>query len=494
MPPMFRSGIAALLLAFSLAAQAEDQLPRSVQQALDAAGLPHGAFAAVALPLAHAAPPWRVQAQRPMQPGSTMKLLTSIVALDQLGPNHRGFTELASAAPIEGGTLQGELVLRGGADVELGLPQLWALMVELRHAGVRHIAGDLLVDRTRYRPARFDRGLPPFDEAPEFRYNVIPDALHLVESLLPLELRATANGVAAAAVPPIEGITFDTSGMALVGGRCNDWDDHWKPATAQATPERTRITLNGAFPRGCTVRTALQLIDRQDLVERAFRSLWLAQGGSWAGRAREAAAPAGTRVLARRESRPWGELLRHLNKTSDNAWTRLLFLELGVPAMVAEPVRTTFELADAAVRRWLREAGIDDTGLVLDNGSGLSRSERISAWQMARALEVAWHGRHAAELQMSLPTVGVDGSMRNRLKDSPAAGWARLKTGTLRNVAGLAGYVRDAQGRPWALAMMINDEQRASRGRAVLDAMVDHITRQGLAMPRAATGPLGEGP
>lgn len=474
-------------LASGCATRGEPPLPPAVQQALDAAGLPHSAFAAVALPVNHAAQPWGVQMQRPMQPGSTMKLLVSAVAMDQLGPNHRGFTELASAAAIEGGTLQGDLVLRGGADVELGLPQLWALMVELRHAGVRHIAGDLIVDRTRFRPARFDQGLPPFDEAPEFRYNVIPDALHLAESLLPFELRATATGVTAATVPPIEGITFDSSGMALVDARCNDWDDHWKPATAQPAAERTLITLNGAFPRGCTVRTALQLIDRQKLVERLFRSLWLAQGGSWAGRAREAAAPAGSRVLARRESRPWGELLRHLNKTSDNAWTRLLYLELGVPAMAAEPTRTSSELADAAVRRWLREAGIDDTGLVLDNGSGLSRSERISAWQLARVLQVAAQGRHAAELQMSLPTAAVDGGLRNRLKESPAAGWARLKTGSLRNVQALAGYVRDASGRPWALAMMVNDEHNASRGRAALDAMVDHIARQGLAAPAGAT-------
>lgn len=491
---MFRPWIATLLLACSLATQAQDTLPPGVQRALEEAGLPHEAFAAVALPLAHAAPAWSVQGRRPMQPGSSMKVLTSIVALDQLGPNHRGFTELASAAPIAAGTLQGDLVLRGGADVEFGQAQLWALLVELRHAGVRHIAGDLIVDRTRYRPARFDQGLPPFDEAPEFRYNVIPDALHFAESLLTLELRATEAGVVASTVPPIEGLVLDAGRMSLVDARCADWDDHWKPATTETTPLLTRITLAGAFPRGCTARTALQLADRQDLVERSFRSLWLAQGGSWAGRAREAAAPAGARVLARRESRPWGELLRHLNKTSDNAWTRLLYLELGVAAMAAEPSRSSFELADAAVRRWLRAAGIDDTGLVLDNGSGLSRSERISAWQLARALEVAWHGRHAAELQMSLPTAGVDGSLRNRLKDSPATGWARLKTGTLRNVAALAGYVRDAQGRPWALAMMVNHDTRASRGRAVLDAMVDHLARHGLAPARLPVGPTGEGP
>jgi serine-type D-Ala-D-Ala carboxypeptidase/endopeptidase (penicillin-binding protein 4) len=476
------------LLAATAGARAEPPWPPAVQRALASAGLPDDALAVAALPLAHAAAPWGRQMHRAMQPGSAMKVLTSIVALDQIGPNHRGFTELASAAPLDtaSGTLQGDLVLRGGADAELGLPQLWALLVDLRQAGVRTIAGDLLLDRTRYRPTRLDVGIPPFDEAPEFPYNVIPDALHLAGSLLTLEIKATENGVVAASVPPLQGLELRST-MALVDGRCADWDDHWKPAAVARAGTTTTLTLQGAFPRGCSTRAELQLIDRDELVERAVRTVWLSLGGQWTGRAREAAAPGvapgvaqGVRVLARRQGRPWGELLRQVNKASDNAWTRLLFLELGVPAMAAEPGRSTAQLADAAVRRWLRAQGIDDRGLVTDNGSGLSRSERITPWQLASALRAAWHGRHAADLAMSLPTVGVDGTMRNRLKDSPATGWARLKTGTLRNVVALAGYLRDADGWPWAVAMIINHDERANRGRPVLDALVDHIAREGM--------------
>jgi len=91
--------------------------------------------------------------------------------------------------------------------------------------------------------------------------------------------------------------------------------------------------------------------------------------------------------------------------------------------MVDEPQATTAELAEREVRRWLAEHGIDDSGLVIDNGSGLSRSECISARQLASLLKVASRGRHAAELLASLPLAGVDGTMRQRLRDSPAAGW-----------------------------------------------------------------------
>ncbi len=459
-------------------AAAQDSLPPTVQAALARLGLPDDAFAAVALPLAHRAPAWEHRGHVAMQPGSAMKLVTSVVALDLLGPNHRGHTELRSAAALEGGRLRGDLALVGGADPELGLPQLWALLLDLRQRGVQHIEGDLLLDRTLFRPARFDQGLPPFDEAPEFPYNVIPDALFVNGNLLPFEMSAQADGsVRASAVPPLPGLAFSST-MSLNDKRCADWDDDWQPAAVSTSAAGTQIELRGAFPRGCTRRVALQLLDRSEMAGLMFRALWQNLGGSWAGRVREAAAPAGAAVLARRDARPWGELLRPLNKSSDNAWTRLLYLQLGVPAMAANPQATTAELAERAVQAWFRQHGIGTAGLVMDNGSGLSRSERISAWQMARLLQAAHAGRHASELLMSLPTAGVDGTLRNRLKDSPAAGWARLKTGTLRNVVALAGYVRDPQGRPWALALMVNHEQ-ASRARPVLDTFVDDFARHG---------------
>ena len=165
-----------------------------------------------------------------------------------------------------------------------------------------------------------------------------------------------------------------------------------------------------------------------------------------------------------------------------------------MPAMASDPQATTRDLADRAVRQWLAQHGIADEGLVLDNGSGLSRSERITPWQLASMLRVAHAGRFAAELAMSLPVAGVDGGLRRRLADSPAAGWARLKSGTLRNVVALAGYVNDPEGRPWAVAIMVNHD-RASVARPVLDALVDHIARHGPHGPNAAApGPQGDGP
>jgi D-alanyl-D-alanine carboxypeptidase/D-alanyl-D-alanine-endopeptidase (penicillin-binding protein 4) len=151
---------------------------------------------------------------------------------------------------------------------------------------------------------------------------------------------------------------------------------------------------------------------------------------------------------------------------------------LGVPAMATDAQASTAQLAERVVRGWLANKSIPDGGLVLDNGSGLSRSERITALQLASVLKVAQASRYAPDLAMSLPVAGVDGSMRSRLKDSPAAGWARLKVGGLRNVSSIAGYVDDELGRPWAVVAFINHDA-ASKARPALDALVDHIARWG---------------
>ncbi len=467
-------------------ALADEALPAPVARALANSGLPPTSLGAVALPLGHGAAPWRYRAQVPMQPGSAMKLVTSVVALDTLGSTHTGFTRLLAGGPVVGGVLQGDLVLQGGADPDLGLATLWLLLRELRDQGISRIQGDLLLDRQRYRPARLDIGAPPFDDRPESWWNVIPDALPLDLGLQTLELVADGERLRARIRPAISGLRVDSSGMQLNDKPCNRWSEDWQSPLWREDAAGSVLVLRGAFPRRCTRNEDLQAAERTRYAGLAFAQIWRELGGQWEGLARDArdaspdsdAAAASTLpVLAQRRSRPWGEMLRMLVKTSDNTLARLLFLELGVPAMAAQPQARTLDLAREAVQGWYARQGIAAPGLVLDNGSGLSRSERISAQTLAQTLAWAWSSRHASDLLATLPVAGVDGTLRNRIKDSPATGWARLKTGTLRNVRALAGVVQDAQGRPWAVVAMVNADQNIDAARDVLDLLVDRIAR-----------------
>ena len=204
---------------------------------------------------------------------------------------------------------------------------------------------------------------------------------------------------------------------------------------------------------------------------------WVAPGVAWGGT--PGATPPGVRLLARRLGRPWGEVLRMMNKQSDNPSTRLLYLTLGLAGMADDPATPTAELAARAVKAWFTEHRIPATGLVIDNGSGLSRSERLTPRQLVQMLQAAQAGRWGPELMMSLPLAGVDGTLRNRLKTGPAAGRARLKSGTLKNAVALAGYVPDEDGRWWAVAAMVNHNQ-AVAARPALDALIDWVAGGGM--------------
>ncbi|MDR7335438.1 D-alanyl-D-alanine carboxypeptidase/D-alanyl-D-alanine-endopeptidase [Roseateles asaccharophilus] len=468
--------VALLAAALLLAGCATTSVPDPVQAALDKAGLPARSLGYVLQPLDGSRPAVTRRADDAMSPGSTMKLVTATVALDKLGINHRGRTELLAAAAPVNGVIDGALILRGVADPDLDWPALWWLLRQLRESGVREIRGGLVVDRALFNPTRFDVGLPPFDDAPEFGYNVIPDALHLNGSLLDYELQATPTGVSVRTLPALPGLTVDASAMTLSTRLCKDWDEDWKRAAMQPVGDGWALKLQGAFPAGCRQRAALQIVDRQWLVARAVRQFWAELGGTMGAGDVEAAAPAGAVVLATHRGRPLAEVLRGVMKSSDNALTRLIYLQLG--AQAAQGGEPTLAASERVVRGWFQAQGLDDRGLVLDNGSGLSRSERISPAQLAGLLRAGQRGAQAPELLATLPIAGLDGTLSRRLKDGPATGAARLKTGTLRDAVGLAGFVPDANGKPWVFVALLNDPQAAAKGRPVLDALVNWVATQ----------------
>ena len=481
---MMRRFVSFALIAWSAAASAQSTLPEPVARQMAAGQLPDDALSVLVLRgdtvvLSH-------RAGRPMQPASTMKLVTTLVALDTLGPVFRGRTELRTNAPLVNGVLKGDLVLRGGADVDLTDTVLEDMLRALRNQGIQKIEGRLVLDRQLFSPARGDIGAQQFDEAPEAYYNVIPDALMVNRNMVQLDLRSTDKRLQVNSQPALDNVTV-TSDMALVTADCKQWDDGWKPPQATRDDNgKIRVTLHGTFPKNCAHAYSVNVIDRQDYVDRLFRLQWKQLGGTLRGATVEGEMPPDARLLAEHAARALPEVIRDTNKPSDNALARTLFLSLG--SLEADPALGSHALpasgdatsvrAERTVRTWLRNHAIDDTGAVFENGSGLSRIERITPLQLGALLQAGLKSQWAPEFLSSIPIAGVDGTMRRRLRDSPAAGHARMKTGTLKNVVALAGYVTDALGRQSVVVAFVNDEHAGDgKGRAVLDALVDWVAR-----------------
>jgi D-alanyl-D-alanine carboxypeptidase/D-alanyl-D-alanine-endopeptidase (penicillin-binding protein 4) len=474
-----------LLLACSPAVQAQ-QLPDAVSQAMAANGIgPEGLGAIVIrgkqVLVAHGE-------QRSLHPGSTMKLITTMAALEKLGPIFRARTELRSSAEIIDGVLKGDLVLRGGADGDLSVDAMRDMLQTLRSSGIKKIEGNIILDRDLFRPARSDVGMPPFDEAPEFPYNVIPDSLLINTNLVQVELRASATRLQTVLLPELERVSL-TSGMKLINAECNKWEDGWKiPLVQRNDAGKIKVQLLGTFPRNCSKVIWLNLLDRHDFDERFIRTTWHKLGGAWQGEAVAGSMPAGTRILAEHVGRALPETLRDINKLSNNVLARSLFLSLGSLETDVElgsrPLPFTGEdtrmRADTTIRLWLRSHGINESGLVLENGSGLSRIERTTAAQMAAVLQVGLRSSWAPEFMSSLPIAALDGTMRNRLRDGPAATRARLKTGTLTGITAIAGYVPDANNEMCIVVGFVNHPASGNgHGRAVLDALVNWVARSG---------------
>jgi D-alanyl-D-alanine carboxypeptidase/D-alanyl-D-alanine-endopeptidase (penicillin-binding protein 4) len=479
---MIRPFVFAVLFAWLPAVHAE--LPAAVSRQLAAAKISEQSIGVLVLRgdtalVSHLA-------ERQMQPASTIKVVTTLVALDQLGPAFRGRTELRSSARLAGDVLPGDLVLSGGADADFDSTALQNMLQALRYQGVRRIEGRLVLDRQLFNPARPDLGQPPFDENTDSYYNVIPDALLLNKNMLLVDMRSNAQEVKLSMQPQLDRVTIE-SGLTMIDGDCARWEDGRKePEILREAGGKLRIILRGTFPRNCWRSNSINVLDRHDYVDRVFRETWERLGGELVGETVEAALPPDTRVLAEHVSRALPEIVRDTNKLSDNALARTLFFSLGSlegdPIAGSKPLPplpiSTAARGDMAVRNWMRRQGIDDSGMVIDNGSGLSRSERISALQLGRLLQAGLRSKWAPEFQSSLPIAGIDGTMRRRLRDSTAAERARIKTGTLRNALAIAGYVPDANGQMCVVVAMVNADNAAA-GRPALDALIDWVAKQG---------------
>jgi len=455
---LFSMLLAALLIGWP-AARAAD-LPPAVSSALKEAGIPARGIAIVVQGVDAEQPLISHNARQAMNPASVMKLVTTYAALELLGPAYTWRTEaLADAAP-EHGRLDGNLYLRGSGDPKLALEQFWLLLRQLRARGVSEVTGDLVLDRSAFAVPPHDPA--EFDNEPLRPYNAGPDALlvNLKSLRLTLQAEPTQKAVLVIDETPSDGLRI-VNRLALTSEACGDWREKLKPAVNGET-----IELTGSFPAACgekALNLAPWAADVQ--VERLFRALWRELGGTLLGRVREGSTPAGAYGLAAQDSPSLGEVVRDINKYSNNVMARQLFLTL------AAERPATAEAARRRISLWLDDKQLKLPELVLENGSGLSRSERISAAGLSTLLLAAWKSPVMPELIASLPLAGVDGTLKKRLGDSAASGRAHLKTGYLQGVRAIAGYVLDASGKRWVVVCLINDP-RARDGKPAMDALL----------------------
>ncbi|MEO5697821.1 MAG: D-alanyl-D-alanine carboxypeptidase/D-alanyl-D-alanine-endopeptidase, partial [Burkholderiaceae bacterium] len=401
------------------------------------------------------------QPDQPVNPASLMKLLTTFAGLDLLGPAWAWSTPLWLNGSVRDGVLDGDLVIRGSGDPNLVIERIWLMLKRVRQAGVRDIGGDIVLDRNAFAVPAESPG--DFDGEALRPYNVGADALMLNFKTLDLTITPdVASGVARLAVdPPLAGMQLDAS-VPLESGPCTNW----RGVLRADFSDPLRLRFAGAFPVACGVKTwATAYADPGRYNARALLGLWQDMGGRLGGSVRDGEAPASLPSLEI-ASPPLAEIVRDINKYSNNVMAQQLFLTLGLTQRGSgTPDAAREVLHQWAIQRFGAQASV---GLVIDNGSGLSRQTRVSANLLTRLLQAAWASPVMPELMSSLPVSGVDGTLR-RSESAPAR--AHLKTGSLTGVAGVAGYVLANSGRRYAVVAIVN-HARAHAARPVFDAML----------------------
>ena len=461
----------------SLTAKAD--LPSEVAQALTQAGVPLEQVAVVVQAVDSEQASLQHNPGKSLNPASVMKLLTSKAALDLLGPNYRWKTEIYYDGSLSQGVLSGNLIIKGYGDPQFNTADFWRLLYSIKQAGISHINGNLILDKSHFAAPQQQRA--NFDNEIWRAYNAQPSALlvngrhtRFIFSRSSSEKNAVAIS-ADMALPQIEIV----NNMRLLPGACRDWRNHMQYSvgieqTSAAEPIKT-ITFSGSFAADCEEKVLeLSLFNDEQYAYYSFKQLWQALGGQFSGQLQVKARPNQAIKLLEQRSETLSQVLPEMNKWSNNLMARQLLL-----TMAAEKMAVPASEADgaSAIKNWFNSQQLGADTLVVENGSGLSRIERLSAEQLARMLVQAYLSPTMPEFMSSLPVLALDGTLMKRLKDSPAAKRAHLKTGSLDGVSAIAGYLLDKQNRRQVLVMLVNHE-KAGASKIAQDALIEWVYRQ----------------
>jgi D-alanyl-D-alanine carboxypeptidase/D-alanyl-D-alanine-endopeptidase (penicillin-binding protein 4) len=456
-------------------------VPPALMQAISATQLPLSSFGLHAVQVdGRGQPLASLNAELPFQLASTTKVVTSLAALDILGPQYRWRTYAFLTGPLQDGKLLGDLLIVGGGDASLSTDELRQWFRSLQVQGLREVWGDIVLDRFAFRLRPDDHANTP-EPSPGRPHHAWPDALTLDEGVLRVAVSTPAGQL-----PQVQ-LTPAMSGLRVV----NELRPG-KACSADVSVDRldgeSRLLVRGQWGAACGERELAHLaLPHDEFTVHAVSALWRDLGGRLKGRVLDKRAPDRDTLYPKGEDgkplQPFAEhqsqalpvVIREINKTSDNLAARNLLLSLskGFPQKAA-----TLPEARARLAEWLKRQGLAPDDIQVENGAGLSRGERGKPRALVQLLRNAWHGRGGRLFVDSLPVAGRDGTLANRMTEGEATGRAFLKTGTLNDTRALAGYVKSMSGRTYAVAALVNHPD-AALATPTLDAMIEWTVHNG---------------
>ena len=446
-------------------------LPLSVMQALQSENVPLENVSVYVQQVDSSQPLLTYQADQSRNPASVMKLVTSYAALDLLGPAFRWKTQFYALKNPEQGKLQSGIWIKGSGDPMLNTAHLAEVASELKQRFfLDEICCGIFLDNSAYARLNFDAGA--FDAKPNRAYNAPAEALMVNQQAIRLQLIPSIGKVNIVVYPNWKTLIKHVD-IKPVANECGDWKNGLK-----IKRDGRVLNISGEYPVSCGDKYLDVNWQGAEYVGDLFYSAWEQAGGRWTQEDKTQVSisnvPMNSVLLTEHVSPNLGDMLREMNKTSNNVMARALYLTL---SQVNDPSQeASIVKSEQQIKAWLQGKGYNFAELILENGAGLSRIERISASHLAALLRDAYHSPVMAELIASLPIYGIDGSLSKR-KDGALYGRAHLKTGSLENVRSIAGYLLDAKGRYWSVVFIANG-LNAEATKQAQDALLNWVYLQ----------------
>ncbi|HEY0171919.1 MAG TPA: D-alanyl-D-alanine carboxypeptidase/D-alanyl-D-alanine-endopeptidase [Pyrinomonadaceae bacterium] len=417
-----------------------------------------------------------------MQPASNMKLYTVAAALDRLTPDYRFVTSVyAPARPDASGTLRGDLVVYGRGDPSFAVrfnPEgdadyfraINELASSVYAAGLRRVEGDIVGDESYFKGGNIPTGWE-WDDL-QWYYGAEASALTVNDNSVDLSVRPGASVGSPARItvgPSLSLVTVIDRTTTAERGTTREL------SVTRPLGQNT-IEVRGRLPIDDRGYTASLAVSRPALVFTSMlRSALERRGVVFTGQTRTVDAQgradgqplqvSSLVEIAARKSPPLSVIAAQVQKPSQNLYAELLLRALGKMNATADPRLSSEDAGVQAVRNFLTQAGIDPAGLVMLDGSGLSRADLVTADTTVQLLTYMNRHRFGAAFRDALPVAGVDGTLRNRMRGTPAQGNVRAKTGTLGTATSLSGYVLSAAGERLVFSLMINNPPRDANPR-----------------------------
>jgi len=477
---------------------ADELLPIGVKKALQRSKIPESAlgFNVISVGKLHPQPnqhSWN--AQSPMNPASTMKLLTTVAALEILGPQYRWKTNFYNTGLLEQGVLNGNLIIQGFGDPKLVPEQLSVISQNLKQLDLREIQGNLILDRSVY--ASSIRQSAPLDGEPSKTYNVVPDPLLYAFQTLSFKIFNNNGQFEVSYTPRLAGLRIINK-IQEIKGACGDWTKTLKIEIRKVNNEEWNAIFVGKLSINCPEITWNSVsIDSNNFLKQGLLASFDDSGIVWKTHPQmiESEVPSNAKLILSHQGTSLTDAVKDINKYSNNVMARQVLLTIGLEKG-SRPTSTTDSIR--ILKDWLKKSKLNFPELVVENGSGLSNIERISPQSMTSLLNYAVSTKNNEVFINSLPIAGIDGTMKNRLLDRLKKIWsgnssetifmpdlslpeglqktgAYMKTGTLQNVRAVSGYVVSKTGKVYAVSSMVNHQNASTGGTAINDALLHWV-------------------